>query len=99
MSRTAGFHGLEAAATFAAVSERSVRRAVRSGRLRAYRIGRRLVFDPADLERWVRSTPATPGAVVVAERLRLSPAAKAMLDGLFPHPSCTRARKTVISHA
>lgn len=40
-------------ATHLKVSERTVRREVRARRLRCVRIGRRLLFDPADVARFV----------------------------------------------
>jgi len=40
-------------------SERTIRRAIRDGRLRAYRVGPRLIrIDPADLDRMARLIPA-----------------------------------------
>ena len=49
------------------LSETSVRRRIRSGKLRAYRDGGRVIIEPADLERYKREcrlciTPPEPRA-------------------------------------
>jgi excisionase family DNA binding protein len=47
------------AADYHCCSERTIRRAIRDGRLRAYRVGPRLIrIDPADLDRMARLIPA-----------------------------------------
>ena len=47
------------AADYHRCSERTIRRAIRDGRLRAYRVGPRLIrIDPADLDRMARLIPA-----------------------------------------
>lgn len=47
--------GMEAAARFLDISPRTLRRWVREGRIRAYRVGPRLVrFSPADLKQLVQ---------------------------------------------
>ena len=49
----AGLWNLREAAAHLCVSERTVRREVRAKRLHCVRIGRRLLFDPADVSRFV----------------------------------------------
>jgi len=48
-----GLWRLGEVAAYLAVSERQVRREVAAGRLSCVRIGRRLLFDPADVSRFV----------------------------------------------
>ncbi len=46
------------AADYHNCSERTIRRAIRDGRLRAYRVGPRLIrIDPRDLDRLARPIP------------------------------------------
>jgi excisionase family DNA binding protein len=49
----AGLWNLREAASHLRVSERTVRREVRAKRLHCVHIGRRLLFDPADVSRFV----------------------------------------------
>ncbi len=49
----AALMSLHDAAAYLRVSERTVRRQVRAKRLHCVRIGRRLLFDPADVSRFV----------------------------------------------
>ncbi len=49
----AGLLSLREVAAHLRVSERTVRRQVRAKRLHCVRIGRRLLFDPADVSRFV----------------------------------------------
>lgn len=42
------------------VSDSTVRRLVKDGKLRAYRIGRRLKFKPEDIDRFVESQVIAP---------------------------------------
>jgi excisionase family DNA binding protein len=47
------------AADYHNCSEKTIRRAIRDGRLRAYRVGPRLIrIDPRDLDRLARRIPA-----------------------------------------
>jgi excisionase family DNA binding protein len=65
MPRTAAPRQLESiasGATYADVSTRTIRRWIADGRLRAYRVGPRLVkIDRADLERLARQIPTAGG--------------------------------------
>lgn len=42
------------------VSDSTIRRLVKDGKLRAYRIGRRLKFKPEDIDQFVESQVITP---------------------------------------
>ena len=46
-------------ASYLVVTERTVRRFIRAGRLRAYRVGRQLRFRPSDVDAML--SPATAG--------------------------------------
>jgi excisionase family DNA binding protein len=50
---TRGLWTLDETAAFLRVSGRTLRRAVSAKRIRCVRIGRRLLFDPADVSRFV----------------------------------------------
>jgi excisionase family DNA binding protein len=50
------------AAEYHHCSQRTIRRAIHDGRLRAYRVGPRLIrIDPADLDRMAQLIPAAGG--------------------------------------
>lgn len=56
-----GLLSVNEAAARAGISPASIRRLVRSGRLRAYRpVPDRIVIDPQQLEEFIHSTAATP---------------------------------------
>jgi excisionase family DNA binding protein len=46
------------------VSDSTVRRLVREGKLKAYRLGRRLKFRPEDVDRYVETTVVRPNEEV-----------------------------------
>jgi excisionase family DNA binding protein len=48
-----GLWPLHETAAFLGVSKRTIRREVAAGRIRCVRIGRRLLFDPTDVSRFV----------------------------------------------
>jgi len=47
-------------------SEPTLRNAVKDGKLRAIRYGRRVVFDPADLQSWLNSLKIPPNKKAVS---------------------------------
>lgn len=49
------------------VSDSTIRRLVRDGKLRAYRIGRRLKFKQEDVDRFVEGQVITPSAPSVPQ--------------------------------
>ncbi|KXF51067.1 hypothetical protein AXA44_15475 [Rhodococcus sp. SC4] len=60
---------LTQALKYCGVGERTLKRAVSDGSLRAYRVGPRLLrFDPADLDAW--AVPVHPDADAVEEHVR-----------------------------
>jgi excisionase family DNA binding protein len=52
--------GLESVASALAVSPHTVRAWVRQGRLKPTRVCRRLLFDPSDVEEFVRASQTKP---------------------------------------
>ncbi len=52
-AKARGLWTLSEAAAFLGVSQRTLRREVAAKRIRCVRIGRRLLFDPADVSRFV----------------------------------------------
>ena len=44
------------------LSQRTLRRAIDAGRLRAHTLGRRVRIDVAELERWVKENGAAPAS-------------------------------------
>ena len=76
------------------LSERTIRRALRDPvrPLRHYRPGRRVIITRADLTRWLEAHVA----VLTAQPAvldRISPAARALLDGLIGTPATPAAEK------
>lgn len=60
MSTTEDFLTVEGAAEFMKMSERFIRRLIAERRVRFYRVGRSIRFDPADLRLFVRSGCVEP---------------------------------------
>lgn len=95
-----GFLTIAEAAEIARLSSRSIRRGLRDSKclLRHYRVGRRVIIDRDDLERWIHSH-AVVSAVAPAIVDRVSPSARGLLDGLVAadsaphvHPAQPSAR-------
>lgn len=53
---------IDAVALYLNLSRTQVRRHVKSGRLKAYQPGRRLLFLPADVEAFLKSSPTKTAA-------------------------------------
>lgn len=65
---TTNWLGVEAAAAYLGASESFVRKLVLEHRLRHYKVGRLLRFDPADLDEFVRDGRVDPVDEMRADR-------------------------------
>lgn len=61
LDHNGGFISLQAACEIAGLGETTLRRAIKDGRLKAYRVGGRILrIKPADLEAFLTAVPVVP---------------------------------------